>query len=490
VGGDQRLSRRAVLGGGTAIVAAAAAEALWRPDRLVRRPTYSASGQPYCMAMHLHACFSEGSGSMEAQLAQAAEQGVDVVWWTEHDQRMSAHAYREFIHFDGPTERENGVPWSWQPRTVGLAAGTTNRFVTDVYSPRDAANPGSLLLGVRSGGGMVRHEVQGISPQFLQRTSLDGHAIQLDIRPISVSPGAFVGFEVVTSYRPARNGRRAGKYLLSYRVGGAHPPGTLVTNEETGVVTLVAARDRWTTLTLRPERDIAALWPGVDGRDAGLVDIYLVATATTAGTASAYFDRLHFIRSRSSGQAPLNTQRELVSAYETQFPTVRQLQALELSLTTPHLGWYGGRLQLPDHAGEQPLASMDPARAEAAVKLIQSRGGVASYNHMFGTGARGLTEVEQEKARQLKAAELVANRALGCDLLEVGYRLRGGCTLDRHLSVWDTCSRNAIFLTGTGVSDDHQGRYGQDLRLNFVTWAVARRPAVNDLGGALRAGRA
>src|ERR1700759_1466374 len=40
------------------------------------------------MAMHVHSSFSEGVGSMEAQLTQAQLNGVNVLWWTDHDQRM------------------------------------------------------------------------------------------------------------------------------------------------------------------------------------------------------------------------------------------------------------------------------------------------------------------------------------------------------------------------------------------------------------------
>lgn len=486
-----KLSRRSVLAGAGVVAAATTAEVLWRPERRFRRPAAPVGGvRPYSMAMHVHASFSEGPGSMEAQLTQAVEQGVDVLWWTEHDQRMAAHAYREFVHFDGPVELENDLVWKWVPQTIGAAGAVTHRFVTDVYSPRDAAKPGSLLLGVSSDGDRAVHQLQGVAEQSLLRTSLDGHTIQLDLRPTSVSTTSFIGVDVVTSYRPARNGRPAGNYVLSYRVGGSYPAGTLVTKDEKGIITLDAPVGEWTTVTLRPARDLSALWPGVDGRDAALFEFHLVASALTGGTAAGYFDRLRFVRARNDGQLPLQTQGELARAYEEQFPTVRQIQALELSLTTPHLGWYGGRLALPDHRGEQAGASLDPARAAAAVKLVQSRGGVASYNHMFGTGTGGLTALQQEKARQLKAAELVVNQALGCDLLEVGYRLRGGCTLDQHVSVWDSCSRNAVFLTGTGVSDDHKGKDWAGLELNFVTWAWARSSDTDDLVDALRRGRA
>ncbi|MGI5162143.1 hypothetical protein [Microbispora sp. CA-102843] len=61
--------------------------------------------------------------------------------------------------------------------------------------------------------------------------------------------------------------------------------------------------------------------------------------------------------------------------------------------------------------------------------------------------------------------------------------------LDRHSQLWDVCSRNGIFLTGIGVSDDHSGQdwLGQDS--NFVTWAHAPTRELADLLAGLSAGR-
>jgi hypothetical protein len=70
--------------------------------------------QPVSMAMHVHSSFSEGTGSMLWQLAQAAASGVDVVWWSDHDWRMSGYGYRRAIHFDGFTELEDGASLTWK----------------------------------------------------------------------------------------------------------------------------------------------------------------------------------------------------------------------------------------------------------------------------------------------------------------------------------------------------------------------------------------
>ena len=113
-----------------------------------------------------------------------------------------------------------------------------------------------------------------------------------------------------------------------------------------------------------------------------------------------------------------------------------------------------------------------------------------SYNHPFGaTFGPPLPIDRQEAARVRVAKQLIHGRAARADILEVGYPVRGGVTLDRHQSVWDACSRNAIFLTGTGVSDNHGGGNWRTQPLNYLTMAWAADNTMPALLAALAAGR-
>jgi hypothetical protein len=490
-----RLRRRTVIAGSALAAVSAASVVGTRPWwQRFGQPTgpFPTSGKPYCMAMHVHASYSEGPGSMEAQLDQAVRSGVDVLWWTEHDHRMSAHAYQRAVTFAAMTERESDLPWRWVPSTLGKARAT-HRFGTLTDPPPGrTGRPGGLRLGVvgAAGNGMVEHRLTGDAANSRYRTSLDGQVVEVDVRAVAVSPAAHVAIEILTSHRPGRNGRPAGRYRLSYRIGGGAAPGTRKIRGRTGIITMAAPVGGWTTLRLTPADDLGSLWPGLDGRDASLFELSLVATATGKQTATAEFAGLRFRRTRNGKNLPLRTQSELMTAYAPQFPTVKQVQALELSLTTPHLGWYGGRISLPDLTGKRAEATQDPADARKSVALVRKAGGLVSYNHPFGTDGGRLNETEQVKATRLKTAEMIANRALGCDLLEVGYRLRGGCDLVRHTALWDSLSRNGIFLTGTGVSDDHKGIDWSKELLNFVTWVWSDGTGTTQLLEALQAGRA
>ena len=67
--------------------------------------------------------------------------------------------------------------------------------------------------------------------------------------------------------------------------------------------------------------------------------------------------------------------------------------------------------------------------------------------------------------------------ALGADLLEVGYKQRAGVDLSHHLALWDIMSRNAVLLTGNGVSDDHNGNNWYGIGNNWITRCGLQAPA-------------
>jgi hypothetical protein len=88
------------------------------------------------------------------------------------------------------------------------------------------------------------------------------------------------------------------------------------------------------------------------------------------------------------------------------------------------------------------------------------------------------------------ADPLLELRALGADLLEVGYLYRGVGSLDDHLRLWDLALANGIRLVGTGTTDSHGGVWGPDMIPNpFASWVWAASPSAPDLIDGMRRGR-
>lgn len=468
------LTRRHALGLGAALVAGAATSGIGAAVPIKASTGRVASGvvpttDPVSMAMHIHACFSEGTASMDAHLDQAQQAGVDVIWWTEHDFRVQAHGYRQGVRFEGMVEPENGLDWAWTQSQAGQISSAAGSFVDAPHSPDE---PGRALRLQATGPGddwgwLV---FEGAAWNSTYSTSLAGTTIELDLLTESFSPDAQLVVEIISSHRPARAGRPAGQYTLQYRVGSAIGWST----EDYGRRGVIGSRgsSTWQRLRIRPVDDIAALWPDLVAGDASLYRLRLAVRARRGATASAVVDRLRFLRDRRVDQEALTVQLELINAYAGRYPGVRQHQAAELSLVR-HMNAFGGKAFLPDYGPGPPYKDDSVEAAMAMVQRVHAGGGLASYNHP-----------EVSNPPEL-GRELLVTRNLGADLLEVGC----GRDVDQIAFAYDIAARNAIFVTATGVSDDHTGTswLGQETR--WITSAWSTSTAAPELVDALGAGR-
>ncbi|MGZ4618209.1 MAG: hypothetical protein ACXV3F_05675 [Frankiaceae bacterium] len=154
-----RVSRRRLLqGAGVLMVGGLAADGgiAYRENWLL---SGARSGLPahQSMAMHVHTSFSEQSGSMNGHLAAAQKYGVDVVWWTDHDFRMSGHGYRQTVHFTSLDEEQpakgQGSPWQWRQVVTGRnSSASTGGVVAAPASPKDPVSTGGLHVLAENDG--------------------------------------------------------------------------------------------------------------------------------------------------------------------------------------------------------------------------------------------------------------------------------------------------------------------------------------------------
>lgn len=442
------------------------------------------------MAMHIHASWSEGNGSMHGHLDQATKAGVDVLWWTEHDFRMAEHGYPNVIHMNGASEKVNGVVWTWAEQRTGTLAASDVAWEQTMASPADSSVPGSVHLSARSAGSDAASVgVKGSAANTVDKRSVYDQTIAIDVFPAEVSPHNYLTLTLTTSWRPATHGRPAGTYTLTYIIDGTQSHARHCDGID-GVVHVPARQGRWNTVEMRPEEDIKRFWPDIESRDAAMFNFTLSAVSEKERRAEGWFDLLRITRPPRTANAPLEMQAELMRGYAHRFPAVQQYQAMEVSLLKPtHLNWFGPKMTMPTFAQPTPTPDPDPNAAYAVTDMIHATGGLASYNHPFGTShPSSLPPAQQDTLRASVAASILSNRAMGCDILEVGYPSRGGVDLNHHAQVWDVCSRNGLFLTGTGVSDDHSGMDWLGQESNFITWAHAASRDMDDLLPALSAG--
>lgn len=422
------------------------------------------------MAMHIHGPFSEGIGSFEAHLSEARRTGVDVIWWTDHDFRVAAWDHRRAVHFNGASEPEGTLSWTWAQRTEGTLAASDIQFVTDQHTPED---PASALRMAATGGGTTGGILwyQGNAWNFSYSTCVADTTLELDVRIEPAAPGGSVMLRMELSHHPARAGLPAGQYVLRYRFGGVderrHVAEGLI-----GTVEIPAEPDRWHRFTLPLVDDIEALWPDLVAEDNSLRALRVGVAAPAGEAVTGYVDRLLFHRARRAGQQGEDLRRDVLDRYQTEYADVTHYRSYEVSLVR-HLNWYGGDQTMPVFPSP-PLRDNDPALTQSMVDFLHAHGGVVCWNHPM--------DVE---TRESLATLMIERNNLGCDLVEIGRE-----PLADLLWVFDVAARNAVFFTAVGASDDHGGKNWLNQEEPWITYVWAESTEMDDLVEALRRGQA
>lgn len=502
---DHGLSRRQLFRGAGAL---AAAEVLLpraapprRPPRRLPlrsplRPQDASGDSAYSMAMHIHGSLSEWGGSMDAHASQATLNGVDTIWWSDHDERINNEEYRDTVHFTSLT-KESGAPgqggrWIWQRQLAGALASYAGGIVGTPCSPKDPVAGGALHVQAQAAGtgpATIGYFADSKPSGYNYRDSLAGQSLLIDVLPDKGWGRGYLEVFVESSHHGPSGGRGAGRYSLSYRLvpGGK---GARTSQGRLGIITVPVAPGGWQTITIIPQEDIAVLWPEMDSRDFAVFGLTLRAVSE-GDTVGGYFDYLRFDRT-ISGEAALRMRADMMSWLAARYPSVSQRQGLEVSGVNmnPHVNWFGPSVTILDY-GPMTESQWEAHLSGTVIPQIHSGGGLASYNHPYGTGRQPLLPgATQDALLQQQAIALLGNNVLGADLLEVGYPSRGGVDLAHHVGLWDVLSRNAVFLTGNGVSDDHVGSNWKGQETNWVTTAWAASNGQADLLASMAAGRA
>jgi hypothetical protein len=497
---DNTMPRREFLHG-AAILGAAAAVGYPRPAIPARLPLNSPlravgfdGSSAYSMAMHIHSSFSEQNGSMDGHLSQATANAVDVCWWTDHDHIMEAVSYRKVTHFTSFSETGapgQGGAWNWTVAKSGPnTAASGGGIVTTPSSPNDPVSGGALSLTAQSSStspATFGYYADCHAAGWNYRDNLGGQSLLIDVLLASGWFKGYLELLLTTSFHPASGGRPGGNYTLSYRfVPGGRASSTA--NGNNGIVT-IPVTSAWQTLTLTPSDDISQLWPDLDHRDFALWKLNLSAVST-GDLVKGYVDYLRFNRT-ISGQSQFSEQTAMEAPLASKYPKVKQLQGLEVSRFYPHVNWFGPNVTLPSYgSANNSTAKYVAFLKNTVIPAIHGSGGLASYNHPYGASdLAALPQSQQDATSSQTAGQLLANNLLGADLMEVGYTLRQGIDVRHHIGLWDVMSRNAVFLTGNGVSDDHVGTNWSGIKNNWVTSVWAASIGLSDLLAALRAGQ-
>lgn len=465
----------------------------------------------YSVQLHVHGSFSEGVGSIDSHSFEAGELGLDVIWWSDHDFRIASYRPVTSFGFEDwsePSDRgESWTPWT------GVESVLRKRLIeqSDRGLQDDAAEiaEGAAYEGGRS----LRLSASNYAGDFRakafrledardrqKRPLAAGVTLRIAIRPERSGADGRPFVRIGLSEHAPREGLGLERYALHYYLDNETREAVRVGS--TFRIPLPYREDEWNRYELPLSDDAVRGFPFLHGDDNSLNVLALGVEVRGGATSTARFDALH-IDQELVGEETFARQRELLGAIGRETPGLHQLQGVEISYLFPHLNEFSVGTRLLDYdalVAESGLLRGDPPTLEVrdlrgfllrrAVEAAHARGGLVSYNHMLGAAQAGEANPNRQ-TRQEVYEQLLGNGAFGADLLEVGYRDRGGHDLDDHLWVWDQLARAGLFLVGVGVSDSHGGppQRWRDSANNFVSWIYAASPDPADLIEGLRGGR-
>lgn len=474
-------------------------------------PSRGASSYPaeqvYSLALHMHGSMSEQFGSWEWHTWLADSLGVDIVWWTDHDWRLSNWRHMKRYDFEGTFWEADSGAWA-EPDTD--YSGQFRFWEVDSSS---VAFLQTVLVDSLAYEGTKSLRLEGFGaagPDFqtgyLDQTTSDVH------NKWSLAKRVRLAFAVFPEDLDAVDAR----FVLDAELSD-HPEGNhrlryvLGTLDGEGVdsIALSYVPGVWNSYVVDVTADAIAHFStggadSVRAEDNSLAQVRIGLETRNGRDAVVFFDDYRILPDTALvNDALMDRAREMAAYFAGQYPSVTHYIGTEISKfkAQPHLNAFAPNLQLVDYGTHVWSDTL-----YYAIDQVHAQGGAVSINHVFGPKFDyqfDPNEPPEHQAQRLRWNKrwMIDTNALGVDVLEVGYRRRGGMDLVHHLELWDALSANLVVLTGNGVTDSHGrghwnlwgwGPYVGNINTinNFVTWMYTEELSEAGFVQAMKRGRA
>ncbi|MEM9290129.1 MAG: CehA/McbA family metallohydrolase [Acidobacteriota bacterium] len=491
----------------------------------------------WAFQLQLHGSLSEGAGSMAGHNVAARALGnVDGVWWTDHDWRIARHTYLQGFDFEALEQSaeipHRGTPWSKRPRHIRFGVRPAVRGPEPESSSwgltsRAFEGQGALALSLE--GGASSSSAPSAEPQpgisALQGSFFASGSrfsaplaaevtVSLAVAVDSTCSDCEVLVRMKLSLQPEEGDESSSSSKsslegsvessaqnlpahypteLRYQIyPPEHPPEQItpfVTQEGTRRVLVIptpgSSIGRWQQLRFPVSRDVLRYDPlatqagfRLGGLDNSLRTLTLELRAPKKQIASARFDSLE-IDCRRGGEEILQWQLQEARSLEQRYGLVNHV-GVEVSYGD-HLNAWLPRPELPDFSTHPHGLS-----PQEALRWASDRGGLVSYNHIFGADIESTPE--RAGQQRIRGDRVVREGNFGIPILEVGYPLRV-LPLREHLKIWDHLSQRGQRVIATGASDSHVQTQGWIDGNNYVTWIWAASSSPADLIQGIDSGR-
>jgi len=461
----------------------------------------------YSADLHVHGSFSEGSGSMESYTTAGHDEGLDVVWWSDHDGFFTHYHMTTTFGFDQWAEAAsikeswiaNNLEESNQKKSFELESVDAMAYTEAIITSEQIfEGTGSLKLSCCN----ILPDTRSMRYGFVSDKQRNKHAlgsevtVNIAVYPEEISAEASGIIEIRLSIHENESETAWEQYSLTYFLTDDTAAVSYRVGSDLFVPAFVTP-GQWNQLALPLTDDAIAGFTWVTGIDNSLFQLNLGVESASGDTAVVFYDDLA-METTLQGEDVMAVQRVIMDSLEQRLPSLHQMQGVETNWH--HLNIFGDDPALPDWDsiavadgymdGSGWISNLEDFKRDAAkavVALAHAKGQAVSLNHMFGTN----WNVSGGPDPHVILSDLLGSDVYGVDILEVGYASRGGQDLSAHMWVWDQLGREGYFLTGTGVTDSHSLAPGGWARREdrMISWLYSEEPTRPALVKSLQRGR-
>jgi hypothetical protein len=448
------------------------------------RSTEPSGATPVNIAMHVHASWSEGDASWDTQYASAVENGIQVMYMTDHNHRVRATGYLTSLSGDFITTTSGG-PYS--DHVASLSDGSMRLMLK-----ASSSNPSAEMMTMDPGS-TARDQL---------RTGMAGQSLTITYGKVVLPSGGMHEVVINLSTRPATGGRPAGTYLLRYRFMPDVTKQTYSTSGQ-GLIGLInmPSIDSGSVVTLTPENDIAAIWPDILTLDNGFNDLaFGITTGAEVGSVTDItIASVSFSRTEANAAAAIANQKAIIEAYAARYPALMAIMSEEVSApdgaVVPHCNVFGAAPKFDSMEGitANNFRSYYLNYIEQAQAMVHGQAGFITWNHPYGFSFGGPEDPDPATVRRNLFTTQINDPVapwLGAMGLEIGYIFRGGMPIQEHIDLWDTMTRHGVWLTGTGANDMHNTAVWSGLANGFFTGVFPTAVTDQAIAAGLRSGNA
>ena len=405
------------------------------------------------MHMHIHSCFQPGA-SMAMHMANAKKLGMEYIWFTDHDSRMGAKK--------NPV---TGISFETGKRIIQENEKDYYGFELSEYEEKaefyEKTEENKLLMCAKAD---KREEWQSAGVHFVSNRTrhtaslLNGITLEMGLEAKGISDNARLIISVKLSQRPPE----CMPARILYVLGNTEELNT----PHTQILPLVIENSK----VVLPLSDDVSDDENIGGKDNTFDTIQITLQVKNEAYLSVSVNdfKIHMAHSFET----IQSMRKQVAAELEKKMGVMPFASFEISSAGEHKNCFSADVPLIDYEKE----NFEVSHAEA-VAHVKKHGGIFAVNHPLAINPlkrHNLSEKEKLRVIAKMAAELLANRADGATLIEVGFPSgRNNFTLEEYTLLWDLLSQGGLFLCGYGSSDSHRNNDGWFNGNNFAAYIAA-----------------